>query len=619
MDKLRTFLQSWPGKVIMVVTLVPMAFLGVQGTFGGRTQPNQLIKVGEATVDLNTFQGTLTQRQNQLVEQGISPSLINQEALSNEVLRVLVERTLLKNQAQKLGMTVSDEAITRMLQEDSTFHDANGQFSNDIFAQFLQNNRLNKEILFQNFRTDLTLHQLNTGILGTAIYPNNQISRLLDLQLQTRELWVHRFAWQDYADQVVVTDTQVEEYFKENKENLIKPATVDLTYIELDPLLLKTDVPTEEEIQAQYTLYLKENGISDGRMLAQILLTGDDAQNKANEIYAKLQKGESFETLAKKHSADPSGKSGGQIGAFNANVFGKDAVSVEQALAGLKVGEYSKPVKTGFGYQIFKVTQVSQDAPKIENIRDQLIDRAVKYKQKMLFADLADKINGMTTDGVGIVDIAKEIELEVRQIANYPQSNNTTVLPQPAIISAAFDEFTIQDQGVSPGINLGEKTVWLQPSNYQASRALTLEEAKSSIKMVLAKQKAIELAMADANQKMADAKVSGISKLMTPSSAFGLVTRNHHQLNLSEIASLFLQRNENGQDIWVVQTENGASLLVGNPIHQIDQSQLSAADRLRAVRMIYENAGADQLQDYVQYLKDTNEVVINEEALQAQK
>ncbi len=618
MEKMRNFLQSWPGKLILVGTLIPMAFLGVQGTFGGASiQPNQLIKVGEQVVDVSTFQAEVNAERNALLQKGVDASLINETALRQMVLKRLTDKALLENQASVLGMTVSDEMITQLLQQYEIFQD-NGQFSNDRFASYLQQNGLTKDALFHLERLRLSLRQLIGSIVGTAIYPNSQIAHLLDLQLEAREVWVHRYSWQNYVDQVEVTDAQIQAYYDENKATLVKPATVDLAYLELSPLLVKVDLPTEDEIKAQYASYLKEKGISDGRELSQILLTGDNAEKQAQEIKAKLDAGESFESLAKQYSQDPSGENGGAIGSFNPAVFGQDAPTVEQALSGLTVGQVSAVVKTNFGYQIFKVTKVNDNAPSIESLRDELMDRAATYKRQAVFADLSAKINTLATDGVGVADIAKEVGVELKEIKAYPQTDNTTELSQPAVIAAAFDEFTIQDQGVSPNIAVGDKNIWVQPSNYQASRPLSFDEAKDQIKMTLAKQKAIELAMADAQKAADEAKANSGASLKVPSANMGMSTRANPKLSQLESASLFLHQSAEGDDVWVVQTEDGASVMVGGPVDKATESQLAPADRLRAMQVIRDNIGADQLEDYVRYLRDTSEVIINEDALKAQ-
>lgn len=610
---MRKFLQSWPGRLVLVCTLVPMAFLGVQGTFGTSISPNELIKVGDQSVTVSAYQAELNTARSNLL-QTVDASLIDERTLGDEVLQSMISRALLQNQTQFLGMTVSDEAITRLLQQEPAFQ-SNGQFSNDLFAQYLQHNGLTKDMLFQDFRTQLSLRQLTAGVLGTVIYPENQVKRLLDLQLEAREVWVHRYAWQDFADQVSVSDAEIDSYYQKNQDTLVRPDTVDLAYIELNPQTLKVEAPSAEEIQAQYQSYLSERGISDGRELAQILLSGDDAKARADAIKAKLDAGESFEVLAKQ-SDDPSGEQGGFIGAFNPAVFGDDAGKVTQALASLGVGDVSAPVQTSFGYQIFKVVKQG-DAPSAASLNDELTQRAIEHKRQVAFNDVIVKINDLAANGMGITDIAQQVQLEPKSIKAYPKTNNSTALPQPAVIAAAFDEFAVEDQSVSANITLNDKTVWVQPSNYQAAKPLSLQEASAQIKALLTKQKASELALSAAKSAATEVAAKQGAGLMTPKANFGIVTRHSTSLSPKERASLFLHKSE-GNDVWAVATDDGASVIVGAPVASQSSSQLNPAERLSAARMIRDNVGQDQLMDYVQYLRDTNEVIINESALNAQ-
>lgn len=165
MEKMRNFMQSWAGKAVLVITLIPMAFLGVQSfSGGGQIAPNQIVKVGDTAIDTTTFQSEVNNYRARLLEQ-VDGSLINDKALNDEVLDSMIDRALLENQAQFFGMTVSDDAITRLLQADPTFHDANGKFSNDVFAQYLQSRGMTKDMLFTMFRTQLSLRQLTSSIL----------------------------------------------------------------------------------------------------------------------------------------------------------------------------------------------------------------------------------------------------------------------------------------------------------------------------------------------------------------------------------------------------------------------------------------------------------------------
>ena len=82
---------------------------------------------------------------------------------------------------------------------------------------------------------------------------------------------------------------------------------------------------------------------------AHILVNSEkDAQN----ILARLEKGESFETLAKRFSKCPSKSKGGNLGWFGK---GDMVPEFENAAFNAKKGEVVGPVKTEFGYHLILV------------------------------------------------------------------------------------------------------------------------------------------------------------------------------------------------------------------------------------------------------------------------
>ena len=82
---------------------------------------------------------------------------------------------------------------------------------------------------------------------------------------------------------------------------------------------------------------------------AHILVNSEkDAQN----IMARLEKGENFEELAKRFSKCPSKKKGGNLGWFNK---GDMVPEFENAAFSAQKGAVVGPVKTQFGYHIILV------------------------------------------------------------------------------------------------------------------------------------------------------------------------------------------------------------------------------------------------------------------------
>ena len=615
MDKLRDFLKSWPGRILLILCLSPLALLGVESYFGGGVDPNQVAQVGEASVGLSEYQTAVNNRRAEILEQVDDASLLNEDVLQEQVLKGLIDRTLLEQQAGKLGMTVSDDTINRLLRQEEIFKDAEGNFSNDQFSNFLRQRGMTKDQLFSEFRNQLSLDQLNASIVGTAVYPMKAVSQLIDLQLESRNVWLHRFNWQDYADQVKLSKSDIQAYYDANKDTLKSAAMVDLAYLQLSPKSIQVNEVTEEDLQQQYEAYKQGLAVVDERKISQILLTGEDAKTRAAKIKARLDKGESFAALAKAESDDPSGAAGGDIGTFNPSVFGNDAAAVEKALEGLSVGDVTAPIKTSFGYQIFTVTEDNgSKVPSLESMRAELTAKAKEYKRQEIYADKVTAINDLAADGFSIEDIAQQENVTLKRIKDYRKENNKSELSQPAVIKQAFDEFTIQDQAVTAAIEVGNGTVWVQPSNYRPTKTLSVSAATPRITQILRQEKATALALKEAQKLAAGIKTpADINKQPVRFQSLGEVNRQTTLLTEKERGLAFSkQAAKNGVVAIASETEMGATLLVGDRIKTEQQSPLSDMQRAQTAAIIRDNLGQDQLQDYLDYLRLVYKVEVND-------
>ena len=615
MDKLRDFLKSWPGRILLILCLSPLALLGVESYFGGGVDPNQIAQVGEASVGLSEYQTAVNNRRTETLEQIDDASLLNEDVLHEQVLKGLIDRTLLEQQAGKLGMTVSDDTINRLLRQEEIFKDADGNFSNDQFSNFLRQRGMTKDQLFAEFRNQLSLDQLNASIVGTAVYPMQAVSQLIDLQLESRNIWLHRFNWQDYQEQVKLSKNDIQAYYDANKDTLKSAAMVDLAYLQLSPQTVQVTDVTTEDLEQQYAAYKQGLAVVDERKISQILITGKDAKARADKVKARLDKGEAFSKLAKTESDDPSGETGGDIGRFNPSVFGNDAAAVEKALEGLSVGDVSAPVKTSFGYQIFTVTEDNgSKVPSLESMREELTVKAKEYKRQEMYADKVTAINDLAADGFSIEDIAQQEGVTLKRIKDYRKKGNQSALSQPAVIKQAFDEFTIQDQAVTAGIEVGNGTVWVQPSNYRPTKTLTLAAATPRITQILRQQKATALALKDAKKLAAGIKTTAdIGKQPVRFQALGEVNRQTTRLTEKERGLAFSQQAANNGVVAIAsETEMGATLLIGDRIKTEQQSPLSDMQRAQTASIIRDNLGQDQLQDYLEYLRLVYKVEINE-------
>ncbi len=115
--------------------------------------------------------------------------------------------------------------------------------------------------------------------------------------------------------------------------------------------------PTEAELKAEYDARIAESPKTEYH--ARHILVDDEA--KAKDLIAQLDKGASFEKLAKDNSKDGSSTEGGDLGWFNPNQMVKP---FSDAVQQLEIGTYTAaPVKSEFGWHVIKLEEKRATTP----------------------------------------------------------------------------------------------------------------------------------------------------------------------------------------------------------------------------------------------------------------
>ena len=128
------------------------------------------------------------------------------------------------------------------------------------------------------------------------------------------------------------------------------------------------------------------------RTLAHILISdkNQSAQQspkvRIDELYEKLQNGESFESLARRFSDDKSSsRKNGLIGTFKRGRL-SDKTFENQAFSIATQGSYTKPFKTQYGWHIVKLVE-DHPVTSLDDMRHAINEKVLKDKRSQLIGD----------------------------------------------------------------------------------------------------------------------------------------------------------------------------------------------------------------------------------------
>ncbi|OQW71508.1 MAG: peptidylprolyl isomerase [Proteobacteria bacterium ST_bin11] len=145
---------------------------------------------------------------------------------------------------------------------------------------------------------------------------------------------------------------------------------------------LKANPVTDEEIKTEYDSKMANMG-SEYKARHILVKTEDEAK----KLIAELEKGGDFTALAKKHSIDPMGSEGGDLGWFTAD---RMVPPFSEAVVALENGKFSKqPVQTQFGWHvILREESRALTPPPFDSVKEQIRPMLQRQKAQAMIENL---------------------------------------------------------------------------------------------------------------------------------------------------------------------------------------------------------------------------------------
>ncbi len=519
LEKIREGSQGIIAQVILGLVILTFAVSGVSSYFNSTADQSVAIVNGEEISRAEFEQAFQNERARQEQQFGemFSQLAANPDYMNNlrkSVLDRLIDDALLKQQAAKLDITISDQFLMDAIRKMKEF-EVDGAFNKDRYLALLRQNNLTPNQFRDLMRDNYSRVQLTAGIAGSEFALPSELKFLINLQQQTRDFDFALVKAADQAAAVEVTDEKLTTWYSLNQQRYATPELLSLQYVQLKGADLAKGIKVETaDIENYYNANLARYQGEERRRVSHILLESADENldiyNKATELLKQLQAGADFADIAKKNSADTiSAENGGDLDFITKGVMDPEFETAAFGLA--KAGDLSGVVKSAFGYHIIKLTEVEPATVKpLAEVKEQIIAAVQAEKAAEQFAELQQKLATVSFEIADTLeDAAKAVGTTVQTTALFSKDNVPADLNYPAVLNVVFSSDFIEGQVNSEVIEVAPQTVVVaRVVEHQAPKTRTFEEVKSEVHTAFVAEKSAELAKAKA-EKLAEELASG--------------------------------------------------------------------------------------------------------------
>jgi hypothetical protein len=328
MTKLRFF-------ALLGVVLVVGALASGCGSAKKSVGADEVAIVGDCVISKEQFNRLLDQaKKSYTAQKQPFPDAGTEQytALRKQAMQFLVQRCEFNQKADELSVTVTDTDVDKQLQTIKSQYFGKGGRCDATCEKKYQ-----AQIEKQGLSEDQVREDVRASVVQSKLYTK-------------------------VTDGVTVSDKEIDDYYKKNKQQYVQPESRDVRHI-----------------------LVKKKALAD-------------------QLYQQLRSGADFAALAKKYSQDPGSKtSGGKLTISK----GRQVPEFDKSAFSLSVHELSKPVKTQYGWHIIQALTPIKKAtttPLSEvraAIRQQLLQQKKQEEMKKWVDDTSNDFANKTTYQVG--------------------------------------------------------------------------------------------------------------------------------------------------------------------------------------------------------------------------
>jgi peptidyl-prolyl cis-trans isomerase D len=508
--------------LMFVVTIPAFLLVGVDSFTRGGGSGKTVATVGSHSITQSEWDAAHKREVDRMRASmpNLDPKLLESPEAQYVTLERLVRERVLSDAANGAHLVTTDARLASELQRNQTIASLrlpDGSFDKERYRQLAAAQGLTTDGFEARVRNDLTMQQLESGIVSTAFTTPAEVSVGLNAFFERREAQISLFNAADYASKVSPSDADIEAFYQSNSALFQAPETANVEYVVLDLDTVKKSISlNEQDVKTYYEQNATRLSGKEERRASHILIGAakdlpaaerQKAKERAEALLIQVRKApDTFADVARKNSQDTgSAAKGGDL-----DYFGRGAMvkPFENAVFAMKKGDISDLVESDFGYHIIKLTDVKTPKQRsFEELRPSIESDLKAQQAQGKFAEAAEAFtNGVYEQSDSLKPIAERLKLDVKAGLNIQRQNSpggNPVLTNSKLLAAIFSADSVEKQRNTEVVEIApNELAAARIIQHTAARTRPLPEVRDIVRSRLVASRAAELAKKDGSEKL---------------------------------------------------------------------------------------------------------------------
>jgi peptidyl-prolyl cis-trans isomerase D len=412
---MRKYKQSMIIKIVFSV--IVLSFVGTIFLIWGKgeeglTASGYAIKVNGNKITYDDYVKAYErskQSLQQIYGQPITPEMEKQLSLQKLTIEKLISMELMRQEAKKQGIKVSDDELVAEISKIPAFQ-KNGSFDTQTYQQLLKSNRFTPSTFEDAERQDLLLKKLRKTITDKVTVSDQEALLAFKKQHDKINLFFVSFSPAEFQKEVKITDQDLKSFLQSHQKEFKTKEKISVSFLLFPPGKVAPEVSvTAEDLQKYYQKnidrYQGKNGILPFDEVKEQVKTDTIKFMAAKQAYEKVATAlnKNLKTADLNATARMLGVTVQETPLFSEDAppasLAGEKFFIRKAFA-QKQGELAGPIETAKGIYVFKVkSQIPSAVPPLSEIQGEVKKQVIAEKSFDLAHKKAIEIQALLAKG----------------------------------------------------------------------------------------------------------------------------------------------------------------------------------------------------------------------------